>query len=204
MDLFFQKLFKRRSIKPKETIALIKSRNEKGLEMLYDDYASVLMGIIIRIVRRKETAEEILQLTFMKVWEGIDKYDENKSSLFTWMSTIARNTAIDKRRLVSFQNERKTENLDNLVSMEGGILPSSSQVDVKRLKSMLDEKYIAVLDYVYLQGYSQREAAELLDIPLGTVKTRIRQAINILREELKNEKNLFIGFIALIIILLLL
>ncbi|NNF34992.1 MAG: RNA polymerase sigma factor [Saprospiraceae bacterium] len=181
---------------------MIKARDEKGLATLYDKYSAALLGIIIRIIGKREVAEEILQQTFLKIWDGIDKYDASKSTLFTWMSTIARNSAIDKRRLVSYQNQNKTDDLDTHVSLVGNTSTKTHHIDVTQLNKLLDEKYKIVLDYVYLQGYSQSEAAEALEIPLGTVKTRIRQAIKILRDELKNEKNLFIGLLILIIILL--
>lgn len=160
------------------------------------------MGIIIRIVRNKGVAEEILQQTMLKVWGSIDQYDENKSTLFTWMSIIARNSAIDKRRLVSFQNNQKTEEIDNLVYTSKTVSSSSSGIDVARLTEKLEGKYKDVLDHVYLMGYTQAEAAKALDIPLGTVKTRLRQAIVILREELKEEKNLFLGMLVLLSILI--
>jgi RNA polymerase sigma-70 factor (ECF subfamily) len=180
----------------------LKAKDERGLSALYDQYSHVLMGIIIRIVRNKGVAEEILQQTMLKVWGSIDQYDENKSTLFTWMSTIARNSAIDKRRLVSFQNNEKTEDIDNLVYTSKTVSSSSSGIDVDRLTGKLESKYKDVLDHVYLMGYTQAEAAEALDIPLGTVKTRLRQAIVILREELKQEKNLFLGMLVLLLILI--
>lgn len=166
-------------------------------------YADSLFGIIVRIVNNKGLAEEILQQTMLKVWNKIDTYDGEKSSFFTWICVIARNTALDKKRLKSFEHRQKTDSLDATVYDIESEMINSSGIDVEKLTSALDPKYKLVLDKLYLEGYSQRDLADELDMPLGTIKTRIRTAINILREELKDEKKYFIGVLVLLMILLL-
>lgn len=138
----------------------------------------------------------------LKVWDKIESYDADKSTLYTWMATIARNGAIDQVRLVGFDNLQKTDSLDSTVYDLNTTQLSSDGIDVDRLMSSLDEKYKAVLDAVYLQGYSQSEAAKKLDIPLGTVKTRVKGAISLLRKELVTEKKLFFGILLFILILI--
>jgi len=141
----------------------------------------------------------------LKAWNKMSSYDENKSSLFTWLSVIARNTAIDKVRLKSYQMTNKTENIDGLVyEMEGTKQTSDAAIDVERITSRLSEKYQIVLQLMYLEGYSQSDIAEKLSIPLGTVKTRLRTAILTLRDELKNEKGLFMGLVLIVILQMLL
>jgi len=162
---------------------------------LYNKYSASLYGIILRIVKDKEISEEILQQTMLKVWNKFDSYDSDKSGLFTWASRIARNSAIDKIRLKSYQNNRKSESLDKVVHIDDTTSDRTSKIDVTMLTKNLDEKYRIVLDKIYLQGYSQSDVAKELNIPLGTVKTRLRKAILILREELKNEKDLFLGIL---------
>lgn len=182
-------------IKTEKIISLIESRDQKGISALYDQYSGALLGVIIRIVKNKELAEEILQKTFLKVWEKISSYDSNKSNLFTWIVSIARNTAIDHVRLKGFSNLQKTDSLDTSVYDINTTNIETDGIDVKMLLSKLDEKYKIVLDMMYLQGYSQSEISKKLDIPLGTVKTRAKAAIKILRQELINEKNLFFGIL---------
>ena len=80
-------------------LILLRDKNEKGLSDLYDKYSSALFGVISRIIYDGSVAEDILSQTMLKAWNKIETYDENKSSLFTWLATIARNTSIDKKRL---------------------------------------------------------------------------------------------------------
>ena len=187
-----------------EIIELLKKRDEQGLSLLYDHYAAALNGLIWNILKSTPVSEEVLQQTFLKIWNNIDSYNSNKSSLFTWMSTIARNTAIDKKRLKSFERNEKTESLDiNVHQVEATKIPTEN-IDVENLLKLMDPKYKSVLDHIYLQGYSHKEAAEVLEIPIGTVKTRLRMAISELREKLTKEKKLFFSFLLIIICLILL
>jgi len=167
--------------------------DQMALKYLYDHYAQALLGIIYRIIDCRDTSEEILQETFVKIWSNMDKYDSTKSRLFTWMSRIARNTAIDKRRSKNFENNRSNISLDPSIHNSGVNGIDTSSMDIKRLTKDLDPKYSQVLEYVYLKGYSHADAAEALGIPKGTVKTRLRSSLKQLREVLKNEKALFIG-----------
>ena len=180
-------------MKTEELLALLRARDQKGLSYLYDHYAPALMGIIIRILSSPKLGEEVLQQTLLKVWDKIETYDENKSTLFTWMSQIARNSAIDQRRLKRFEHGKITDSLDLAVHNKKESNTDTAKIDVEKLLKGLEEKYRTVLDCVYLQGYSHSEASEKLNLPIGTVKTRLRKAILQLREELKVEKGLFIG-----------
>lgn len=181
----------------------MRQKNQQGLSNLYDNYSGAVFGIIYRTLPNKSIAEEVLQQTMLKAWQKIETYDSSKSSLFTWLSTIARNTAIDKRRLKSFEMNQKTDSLDTHVYHASTSQKSGAKIDVERLTKNLDEKYKTVLDLMYLQGYSHSEISEKLDIPLGTIKTRLRTAVKILREELKHEKSFFMGIFLMILILML-
>lgn len=192
---------KRKTITSKHVISLLRKQDEQGLAILYDQYSAALLGQIIRIVGNQNIAEEVLQQTMLKIWNGFSSYDESKAGLYAWMSRIARNTAIDKGRLKSFQQNQKTESIDSVVYKRAADVQTNAAIDVDRLTKNLDEKYKAVLDHVYLMGYTQAETSESLNIPLGTVKTRLRTAINILRDELKDEKKLFFGLLLMIMLL---
>ncbi len=181
-------------------IGQLKARNEQGLSVLYDKYAGALNGIIMRVVWDSAIAEEILSNTMLKAWSKIETYDEDKSSLFTWLATIARNAAIDKARLKSFKNNQKTDTISDHV-YKIGFSTNQAKLDVDRLITLVDDKYRIVLEKMYLEGYSQSDISKELDIPLGTVKTRLRKAIQLLRKELNSEKSTFYG-IALFILLL--
>lgn len=184
-----------------QVITLLKAKDEKGLSYLYDNYSGSLNGIIFRIVGSEKLAEEILQKTFLKVWDKIHSYDEQKSTLFTWMSRIARNSAIDVKRLKSFENSKNTESIDNQFDMQQKQRNIANQMDVQILLKDLDPNQKLVLDCVYLQGYSHSEAADKLNLPLGTVKSRIRIALNTLRENLKKEDKLFLASVIILVLL---
>lgn len=185
-----------------EIIHLLRIKDEKGLSYLYDHYSSALNGIIIRILVSKNLSEEVLQQTFLKIWEKIDLYDENKSQLFTWMSRIAKNTAIDAKRSKEYENNKNTYSLDLQIHNQHNINISHASMDVQSLTSQLNDKHKIVLDCIYLNGYSQSETAKKLALPLGTVKSRVKAAICELRVILKDEKSLFLGSVNTIIILI--
>ena len=184
-----------------EIIDLLKRRDESGLSKLYDRYAPVLFGVIIRIVQDKGLGEEILQQTFLKIWNNIESFNPEKGSLYSWMAVIARRSALDEVRLKGFINRKNVDyGVDMSALNHSSKSPLSSNLDSNTLLNKLDHKYREVLEYVYLYGYSHRDTAEILGLPLGTIKTRIKKAMDLLRSELQGEKSLFLGTIILIII----
>ena len=191
-------------VEESEIVLLVRQRKQRGMTLLYEQYSASIFGVILRIISDKSVAEEVLQKSFLKAWNKIESYDSSKSSLYTWLSAIARNSSIDKVRLKSFQNSNETESFDSNVHKHASSQNNLDHLDTEKLLRGLDTKYRIVLDMLYLQGYTQSEVSKKLDIPLGTVKTRVRSAIKFLREELKTEKRLFIGFFTLLTLLLLL
>jgi len=129
----------------------------------------------------------------LKVWKKIDQYDESKGALFTWVSIIARNTALDIIRLKRYKAFEKTDTLDDSVYNVQKTYTDHSGIDVENITKILDDKYKIILHKLYLEGYSQSDLAEELGIPLGTVKTRLRKAISLLRENLKEDKKIYLG-----------
>ena len=135
-------------------------------------------------MKDEDIAEELLQDVFLKIWDKIENYDAGKGKLFTWMLNIARNQAIDKTRSKEMNKGKKTDDIDNLVNRIDSKSYGELQVDAIGLKEVLDrlskdQKF--VVDHLYLKGYTQSELAEEFDIPLGTVKTRLRLAMVELR-----------------------
>ena len=168
-----------------ELIQALRGREKIAAEALYDMYSSSLYGIIIRVVQHDEIAEDLLQETFVKIWNAAASYDESKGRLFTWMVNIARNLSIDKTRSKDFRNHSKTEDIENIVlSVDTGSTTSINPetLGLKDLVDKLKPEQKIILDLVYFRGFTHVEAAEELDIPLGTVKTRLRNAIMTLRK----------------------
>lgn len=163
------------------------------MSLLYDHYADTLFGLTKRILGDDQLAEDALQKSMLKIWQNISTYDPARSTLYTWMSVIARNTALDQKRLKTFQAKQKTIQVDEIVYKSDASFPDGSRIDAARLLSGLEESNRIVLEYAYLKGYTQQEISDTLDIPLGTVKTRLRKAISVLRDQLKNEKSYFLG-----------
>lgn len=156
----------------------LKRREESAFEQLYDNYSKALFGVILRIVKCQHTAEDLLQDTFVKIWKHIGTYDEDKGRLFTWMLRIARHTAIDYKRS-SFATHRSmfAAGPSAKTSLENNFDAVGLYKHVERLHV----NHLSVVEMIYFQGYTQEEAAKTLNLPLGTVKTRIRKAVNLLR-----------------------
>jgi RNA polymerase sigma factor (sigma-70 family) len=150
-----------------------------------------LFGVIFRIVKKETVAEEVLQDVFIRIWDRFNNYDASKGKLFTWMLNIARNQAIDKTRSKEISKEQKTRGIENVVSKiddEAYIEQRIEGIGVKEILKNLSEEQKFVVEYLYFQGYSQSELAEEFNIPLGTVKTRLRLAMQQLRTTLGVEK----------------
>jgi RNA polymerase sigma factor (sigma-70 family) len=157
------------------------------LEYLYDHYSGALYGVIFRILKTEDIAEEVLQDVFMKIWDRFDNYDASKGRLFTWMVNIARNQSIDKTRSKEISKERKTGDIENVVSKIDGeryIEQHIEGIGVKDILNNLPQEQKFIVEHLYLKGYSQSELAEEFNIPLGTVKTRLRMAMQQLRKTL--------------------
>jgi RNA polymerase sigma factor (sigma-70 family) len=167
---------------------LLKTRSCDAFAKLYDRYSAALYGIICRMVCNSNTGEELLQDVFVKVWKNIDKYDTAKGSLFTWLLQITRNTCIDylrsKKHQPKFNGDPEMHHEKVNAQSEGHYNPENTEL--RSLAYKLDHKYRQVIDLVYFWGYSQEEVARLLDIPLGTVKTRSRAGLQQLRNLYNN------------------
>lgn len=163
----------------------LRNKEKAGAEALYDMYSSSLYGIIFRIVQHEEIAEDLLQDTFVRIWNSFSSYDASKGRLFTWMVNIARNISIDKTRSKDFRNSSKTEDIENNVlslEMQSSNALNPEILGLKELVAKLKPEQKIVLDMVYFRGFTHAEVSEELEIPLGTVKTRLRNGIISLRK----------------------
>ena len=172
-----------------QLIVLLKDRNENGFHYLYDHYSGALYGVILRIVQSKDYTEEIIQDVFVKIWNSIHQYDSSKGRFYTWMINIARNTAIDYLKSKSFQNELKNQPLPDFVYNSAELSTTNNSSDFIGFSNVLesletDKKEL--IDLAYYQGYTQNEISEKLKIPLGTVKTKMRNALMKLKDLLKD------------------
>jgi RNA polymerase sigma factor (sigma-70 family) len=173
------------SLSEEELILALRNREKIAVEALYDMYSASLFGVISRIITEIPVAEDVLQETFVKIWNSFSGYSAEKGRLFTWMVNIARNLAIDKIRSKDFKNQAKNHELENNVTFideQRNTVYKPELLGIKELVATLKPEQKSILDLVYFKGYTHVEAADELGVPLGTIKTRLRMAIQQLRK----------------------
>lgn len=169
-----------------ELVQLLRQRGQAVFNYLYDNYSGALHAIILNIVNEEELASDVLQEVFVKIWKQIDSYDSSKGRLFTWMLNIARNASIDTIRSKSYQNSRQNRELtEDMYAMAGSSQSRTDQIGLRKMVHNLKEEYKVLVELSYFQGYTQDEISKMLNVPLGTVKTRLRTALIQLREIIK-------------------
>ncbi|WP_247237263.1 RNA polymerase sigma factor [Telluribacter sp. SYSU D00476] len=163
-----------------ELIASLQRNERHAFEYLYDHYSGCLYSIICKIIRDETRAEDAMQETFLKIWKSIKSYNSEKGSLFTWMLNIARNTAIDALRVDS-KRGNLYDGLDSTLVQMAMYQPITYTFDLQDLVERLRPERKLLVDLVYFQGYTHEEVSEKLSLPLGTIKSRIRTALQELR-----------------------
>lgn len=160
----------------------IKRGNSESFSTLYDMYSSALLGVAIGIVKDKDEAEDVLHIAFVKIWKSIHSYSKSKGTIFTWMLNITRNSAIDRFRKL---NKQKTVSMDDHWSeiSTSAQTPKINQIGLKELVDTLPTKYRIIIDNLFYKGFTQQETSDRLCLPLGTVKTRTRFALQSMRSK---------------------
>lgn len=177
-----------------ELISKVCKGDQRAFLALYDRYSSRVYTLILHMMNDKMSAEEVLQETFLKLWSRAGQYVPERGSLLTWLLAIARRTALERLR---FESHRP--------ALSDGNEPSSFLESIAEPESISEEArwrslYLAVqslpeeqkklIELSYYQGLSQSEIAEMLNLPLGTVKTRLRAGMLRLRQQwLENENS---------------
>ncbi len=170
--------------------------SEQALGRLYDRYSRILYSLIVGVLRDPRDAEEVLQEVFLQVWRLADGFDPQRGNAYRWLVTLARSRAIDRLRSKNFTRRRETErSLDLFEGTSDPLHPS--QLDavlmleraevVRRELAEIPPEQLAVMRLAYFLGHTQSEIAVELDIPLGTVKSRMRQGLIALRGRLAEE-----------------
>ncbi|HEY2648337.1 MAG TPA: sigma-70 family RNA polymerase sigma factor [Puia sp.] len=169
-----------------ELTAALKARDEQAFSYLYDHYSGSLYSIILQIVKSQEVANDILQEVFISIWRKIESYDPIKGRLFTWMLNISRNASIDMLRSKNYQNSQKNQEInDNVYGINQVTQTNIDSIGLSQYLGKLRPEQRVLIELAYFKGYTHDEIAQIEDIPLGTVKTRIRSALLQLREFLK-------------------
>lgn len=171
-----------------ELIQLLKTGDESAFSYLYDHYSGALFGVIFKITGDQPLAEDILQEAFVKIWNNFSSYDSSKGRLFTWMLNITRNLTIDTLRSKSYKKQSKIQGSENAVNYAGSNVNENERFDamgIRKQTSLLKEDQKQIIDMAYFDGFTQEEISKKLGIPLGTVKTRMRAAISVLKKLLQ-------------------
>lgn len=174
-----------------DLIVALQQRDQGALQVLYEQYSGALYGIIVRIVQSTEIAEDVLQEVFVRIWNNVSSYDNSRGRLFTWMLNIARNAALDKIKSREYKDLKRNRSIDFVVDELDGQLSEPDKTDYIGLRDLvrdLKPEQRDIVDLIYFQGYTQSEAAQELQIPLGTVKTRLRIAINYFRKTITTKR----------------
>jgi RNA polymerase sigma-70 factor (ECF subfamily) len=170
-------------------VAALKERKPDAITYLYDNYSQALFGVIDRIIQSEEISNDVLQESFVKIWKNIENYSREKGSLFTWMLNVCRNTAIDETRSRQYKKQLQNQNIEDSVhsvNHSKQVLQNIDHIGLKEVVAKLRPEQKILVDKIYFEGYTQEEVSKELEIPLGTVKTRIRAAIMHLRGVLKD------------------
>ncbi len=182
----------------KHIIELLQERDEKAISLLYDHYGDTLYGVALKVVRDEELAQDVLQESFVKIWKKSDSYDSTKAKLFTWLFRITRNTAIDKLRSVNTKSDKEIQMDVSDVYNLGIDSIRPEFMDVKENLEKIETKYQVVLDALFFQGMTQQEASDELDIPLGTIKSRLKIGLRELKKIYETSSMLLVPLLSII------
>jgi len=174
-------------LEEQQLIAGLRAKDRKTTEYLYEKYSRALFGVVSRIIFDKDLAEEVFHDSFVKIIQKINSYDESKGRLYTWMANICRNSAIDKTRSKEISQSNKTNTIDDFVygfESNSDTLDHVNGIGVKELMNDLNEDQHFIIEHIYFKGYTHSEISEEFDIPLGTVKSRVRAAIQVLKKNI--------------------
>lgn len=169
-----------------ESLMAATAKGDKvAFKTLYERSSAKLFGVVLRILKNRQKAEDVLQDVFLKIWQKAGSYDPSQGKPITWMATIARNRSIDVIRATRpEQTVDEPGDEEEIFRLTG---QDASEVDVGDLESLRvclgemkedDRNYVLL---AYYEGYSREELADRFDSPVGTIKTRLRRGLVALR-----------------------
>jgi RNA polymerase sigma-70 factor (ECF subfamily) len=172
-----------------ELLVRLQRRDPQALAELYDRYGPLVFRLILRMVRDNGIAEDLVQETFLRVWNRIGGFDSDRGAVGPWLLAVARNRAIDYlrsrgRRTESTVELNETEHPELFAGLSGDVLNFDLVRQVRRALDQLDAQQRQAIELAYFEGMSQTEIAERMGQPLGTIKTWTRRAIQQMRAAL--------------------
>jgi RNA polymerase sigma-70 factor (ECF subfamily) len=168
----------------------LQRRDPSAMADLYDRFGKIVYSVIFAIVRDGGVAEDLVQETFLRVWNRAKTFDGQQGALGPWLLTIARNRAIDHVRSAGARIDRNAFELDArehpslFGDLEREVVNSDQARLIRKAIAKLSENQRKVIQLAYYEGLSQSEMAKRMGQPLGTVKSWVRGALKLLREEI--------------------
>jgi RNA polymerase sigma-70 factor (ECF subfamily) len=167
-------------------LRLVAEGNEAALRVLYERRSKIVYSLVLSIVHNETDAEEVTQEAFVKMWKTAASFDAARGSALAWITTMTRRLAIDRTRSKHYKSDKKTALLDEIEDwalISNGTSPSVGVEarEVREALGQLDENHSMVIRLSYFEGLSHSQISERLDTPIGTVKSRIREAVIKLR-----------------------
>jgi RNA polymerase sigma-70 factor (ECF subfamily) len=168
----------------------LQRRDPEAMKDLYERFGRLAYSVVLAIVRDSATAEDLVQETFLRVWNRIQAFEPGRGALGPWLLAIARNRAIDHVRSSAARMDRNAFELDVrehpalFVDMGREVENRDHARVIRKAITRLNPNQRKVIELAYYEGLSQTEMAARMDQPLGTIKTWVRAALSILREEL--------------------
>ncbi|QIX59720.1 sigma-70 family RNA polymerase sigma factor [Hymenobacter sp. BT18] len=158
------------------------ARDESAMTIFYSNYRAALYRVILRIVKSPDMADDVLQESMLKIWLSFAHYDAGRSRLFTWALNICQHQAIDTLRLKANRQWTKMDDIIGCIPAKQMATPAASMLssDLATCLAYLKPIYREVLEYRFYQQMSVEETAKHLDMPLGTLKSRNREAMRCL------------------------
>jgi RNA polymerase sigma-70 factor, ECF subfamily len=176
-------------------IERIVRRDQAALAELYDRHCRLLFTLILRILNDRGEAEDVLQDVFVRVWDSVERYDQALGAPAAWLARISRNRAIDRLRaravradvaVPALETPPASRDLTPSADPEGLAVTAEQRRAIAAALATLPENQRALIESAFFEGYTQSELAERFDLPLGTVKTRIRSGMQTLRRALES------------------
>ena len=166
----------------------VKAGDENALATLYDQYSSMLFGMLMRILKDSQAAEEVLQDLFLQLWRKPEQFDASRGTLPAWLTVIGRNRAISrlrgrpKREMLEYTDGFFTNTLASSHDIESEVSRTQLLDTVKLAMARLPEEQRQAIELAYFEGMTQTEIAARTGSPLGTVKTRVRTGMQSLKQ----------------------
>lgn len=173
----------------------VKKRDQGAFSELYDRYSPLVYSMVLRIVKATDEAEDLTQEIFLQIWNKAEMFAQDKGSVYTWVVTIARRKAIDRLRSKEMINKGQSLDVDdNFIALPDtaymanplhATITGEQESLMRNGLAQLSAEQRTILELSYYEGYTQEQISKKLNVPLGTVKTRMRTGLMKLRDNLQ-------------------